>query len=338
VDSHELTARSGGNRWIPLVAVIQDDVRQIVRHWAFWIWAGLAVILPILWMMNASNLAPTAIANLMRAMSGAHEVAKTSDDGSAPRAVVNYGDDQQLVRKPTPQEYGDGQDYATQRRLRDARIANQGDDGYGYSGRSALAATPSVPGSASQLGGKLLGMHVLVWIVLAIALGASAISAEFASVGESVLCWGVARWQYFLGKAAARSLAAMTLVVVLSLPMLLVFNAKSSGDLAFWPAIMTTLLCAAVVGCVTAIGVAAGAWFRTSMRAIGVSVIAVLIVGIGCVFLAPPAYSPTEFVHTLPYALRGVEVAAPSSLLSFVAYSASAIGVVSLGKFIWADL
>ena len=88
----------------------------------------------------------------------------------------------------------------------------------------------------------------------------------------------------------------------------------------------------------TAIGVAAGAWFRTSMRAIGVSVIAVLIVGIGCVFLAPPAYSPTEFVHTLPYALRGVEVAAPSSLLSFVAYSASAIGVVSLGKFIWADL
>ena len=337
MDSHELTARSGGNRWIPLVAVIQDDVRQIVRHWAFWIWAGLAIILPILWMMNASNLAPTAIANLMRAMSGAHVAAKTTDD-DVPRTAINYGENQYDTRKPTPQEYGDGQDYATQRRLRDARTGSQGDDGYGYTPRSALAATPSVPGSASQLGGKLLGMHILVWIVLAIALGASAISAEFASVGESVLCWGVARWQYFLGKTAARSLAAMTLVVVLSLPMLLVFNAKASGDLAFWPSIMTTLACAGVVGCVTAIGVAAGAWFRTSMRAIGVSVIAVLIVGIGCVFLAPPAYSPTEFVHGLPYGLRGVEIAAPSSLLSFAAYSASAIGFVSLGKFVWADL
>jgi hypothetical protein len=335
VDLHELTGRSGGNRWIPLVAVVQDDFRQIIRHWAFLIWAGLALVLPILWLMNASSLAPGAIASLMRHVSGTHEVAKPMSNDETGRVG---GSEPHLVAKQDGNFVPYEQDYAAQQRARQLAERQYDDDAQTYRPIRDAQAASSVPGTASQLGGKLLGMHLLVWIGLAMALGASAISSEFASIGESVMCWGVSRWQYFLGKIAARSTAAMTLVVLLTLPMLLVFNAKATGDLSFWPSIVTTLVCAAVVGCVVAAGVSVGTWFRSSMRAVAVAVVGMLVVGAGCAFLAPPAYSPTAFVASIPFGLRGVELAATSSLLSLTAWTAGGLAVVSLGKFVWADL
>jgi hypothetical protein len=338
VDSHELIGRSGGNRWIPLAAIVQDDFRQIIRHWAYLIWAGLAIVLPLLWLMNASNLTPGAIAGLLRHV-GNHEVAKqAAPAGTAP---TDDESDSHVVRKPQPQDGNYvpwAQDAAARRRSQElASRPYQEDDQAAYaSGRSTTGSAGSA--SASQLGAKLLGMHLLVWIGLAVSLGASTISSEFASIGESVMCWGVARWQYFLGKLAARAFASMVLVVVVTLPMLLVFNAKANADLAFWPSIQTTLFAACVVGCVAAMGVSIGVWFRSSMRAVGVSIISLFVVGAICTFLAPVAYSPMAMVENLPSALRGVEGAATNSVLSFSSWGAGGLAVVSLGKFMWTDL
>jgi hypothetical protein len=346
VDSHELIGRSGGNRWIPLVAVVQDDFRQIIRHWAFLIWAGLAVVLPILWMMNASQLTAATIAGLLKHV-GTHEVAKPRNDGARngdvslewnnpPRNVSG----EHVVQKPQENYIPYAQDARARQRSYEIadRPYQEPSDGNSSTGRYTGIYDKPQPGLASQLGGKLLSMHLLVWIALAVILGASAISSEFASIGESVLCWGVARWQYFLGKLAARCAAAMTLVVVLTLPMLFVFNARAGADLAWWPAVCTTLNCAAVVGCVVALAVSLGVWCRTSMRAVGVSLISLMFVGLICTFLAPPAYSPLDLAQSFQASLRGVELAYPNYVLNFFAYTAGAVSVLSFGKFMWADL
>jgi hypothetical protein len=341
VDSHELIGRSGGNRWIPLVAVVQDDFRQIIRHWAYWIWAGLAILLPILWLLNVSSITAGSVVGMLRQMGATHEVAKpngTDADSSSRLAADDDAVQSHLVRKPQGERYTPmSEDYEAKRRAAEAAQRPYQEDDRRYSSPTQPS-TPTALGSASQLGGKLLGMHILIWIALAMALGASAISSEAVSVGESVMCWGVSRWQYFIGKIAARSFAAMTLIVVLSLPTLLVFNSKAGGDLAFWASIKTTLEVAGIVGCVVAAGVAAGAWFRTSMRAVAVSVVALFFFGVICTFLAPVSYSPMAYVSNLPYALRGTETALESSALSLAAWTAGGLGIVSMGKFMWADL
>ena len=340
MDSHELIGRSGGNRWIPLGAVIQDDFRQILRHWAFLLWAGLALVLPILWMMNASGVTAGSLANMVRGW-GTHETAKPTNDGNA--YAADSESQRHLTRKPNPEQevyIPFANDPDARRRAQEIgdRQFQPDDQRYPGSGRSDRTAAPTVAGSASQLGGKLLGMHLLVWIGFALTLGACAISTEFASIGESVMCWGVARWQYFLGKLVARGTAAFLLVMVFTLPMLFAFNSKAVGDLAFWPSIKTTFWCACVVSCVVATGVAAGVWFRTSMRAVAVSLMALVLFGGGCYFFAPTAYSPFEFVGTIPAALQGIEFKTPNETPTFVAYFAGGLCVVSLGKFMWADL
>lgn len=339
MDSHELIGRSGGNRWIPLVAVVQDDFRQIIRHWAYWIWAGLAIVLPILWLLNVSSLTAGSVVGMLRNISATHEVAKpTGNDADSTSRLASDDDAGRLhiVRKPQERYVPMTEDYEARQRAAEAARRPYQEDDRRYS--TNTQPTPTAVGSASQLGGKLLGMHILIWIAFAVALGASAISSEAVSIGESVMCWGVARWQYFIGKIAARSFAAMTLIVVLALPTLLVFNSKAGADLAFWPSIKTTLEVAAIVGCVVAAGVAAGAWFRTSMRAVAVSVMVLFFFGAICTFLTPVAYSPMAYVSNLPYALRGVETTTESSALSLAAWTAGGFGLVSLGKFMWADL
>lgn len=343
MDSHELIGRSGGNRWIPLVAVVQDDFRQIIRHWAYWIWAGLAIVLPILWMMNVSSLTAGSVVGMLRNMGATHEVAKPRvGEGLS----ANPADDEttsHVARKPREQEQEQeyvpvDRDYAAKQKAIDASKRPYQEDDRRFSSQSNTTTSPIISGSASQLGGKLLGMHLLVWIALAMTLGASAISSEVVSIGESVMCWGVARWQYYIGKMASRSFAAMILVVCLTLPMLLIFNAKAGADLAFWPSIKATIECAAIVGCVVAAGVASGAWFRTSMRAVPVSLLALFFFGIVCTYLAPVAYSPLAYVANIPYALRGVETAGEFSALSLAAWTAGSFATFSMGKFMWADL
>jgi hypothetical protein len=333
VDSHELIGRSGGNRWIPLAAVIQDDFRQIIRHWAFLLWAGLALVLPILWISNVSGLTAGSLANVVRQW-GTHEVAKPKEP-----PTIDYdnqdGSGRHLANKPQSPHLPWGENAEGQALAQ--KIARDGAQNPEYR-EEFEAAVPTVPGSASHLGGKLLGMHLLVWIGFAMALGATAISVEFASIGESVMCWGVARWQYFVGKLAARTTAAFLLVMLLTLPMLYLFNAKTRGDVAFWPSIQTTFTCACLVACVVAAGVAVGTWFRTSMRAVGFSLMALVLFGGACAFIAPIAYSPTAFVETIPGLLRGAEPSTPSSALTMMAYTAGGLSVVSLGKFMLADL
>lgn len=332
MDSHELIGRSGGNRWIPLAAVIQDDFRQIIRHWAFLLWAGLALVLPILWISNVSGLTAGSLANVVRQW-GTHEVAKPKEP-----ATIDYengASTRHVAEKPQQHvpwdENAEGQ--ARARQIERDHQTSEPEYRERFSG-----AAPAVPGSASHLGGKLLGMHLLVWIGFAMALGATAISVEFASIGESVMCWGVARWQYFVGKLAARTTAAFLLVMLLTLPMLYLFNAKTRGDVAFWPSIQTTFTCACLVACVVAAGVSVGTWFRTSMRAVGFSLMALVLFGGACAFVAPVAYSPTAFVEMLPGLLRGAEPSTPSSALTMMAYTAGGLSVVSLGKFMLADL
>jgi hypothetical protein len=201
-----------------------------------------------------------------------------------------------------------------------------------------VAFKPSGSASAAQLGGKLLGLHLLLWSGLAMALGAAAISSEVRSVGDSVLCWGLARWQYVLGKMISRAVVAGGLVVGLTLPTLWVFTSRTHVDLVWVSAIKTTFLVALVLMAMTIIGVAIGSWFRSSIRAVGLACVAWFGAGLLAMFLGGPAYSPTSFASQFPSLLAGVDPLVSSSLPTATALVALIIGSVSTFHFWGVDL
>ncbi|HVJ82969.1 MAG TPA: hypothetical protein VNC50_18010, partial [Planctomycetia bacterium] len=209
-------------------------------------------------------------------------------------------------------------------------------------GENADRSGPRTPApgeiTASTLGGKLLGMHLLLWSALAVALGACAVAAELSIVPDAVLCWGVSRWQYFLGKCTARSLAAATLYAVVGGAMLILFAGRTLNDLAFFAAVKTLFWGALLMAALTLIGVAIGAWCRNPMTAVAVSVILVGGLGVGATLLAGDAYSPLALANHLDVALRGGVVTAGSGIYTVAFSLAAGLLAVSAVRFAYVDL
>jgi hypothetical protein len=267
VDSPAPTAPFGAKTLIPLAAVIREDFRQTLRHWAFLAWAALALAMPI-YTYYFELPSPAAAA------------------AQAPR------DDDLRRFERDPRE---------------------------------LTLPTRIGVSAAEIGAAAISRHLFMFGCLALAFGACAISAEIAVAGDSVLCWGVARWQYFLGKCLARAIAAMMLFLFTTAPMLWLFGQRADADIEFG-------------GALVVIGVALGAWFRSVAPAVTVGVLgfAVLRFAAQWHWGHEAAWSPSMMYASLKPALLGQEFA--STLPRLLCIAAAGWAAISAVRFRFVDL
>lgn len=253
------------DRLLPLGAVLQEDLRQTMRHWAFVAWAAIGLLLTVVWFA----------------------VPKVEPGPETPAAGI-------VESSPAP--------------------------------------------SASQLAGKLLRVHLLLWSTFVIALGASSISGEVDSAAESILCRGISRWEYYLGKCFSRMFAVVGLFLVLSVPAIGISCLRLHNDLTFPGVFRGVSTVAMVLAGIAAISVAGSSWFRNPLA--GVAVLWMLLYGLGIVtaVLDIDDYSPLAMVEQLPDMLRGLTQQAPHHrLVTGVGVTAVVATIVSMGAYSFRD-
>lgn len=200
------------------------------------------------------------------------------------------------------------------------------------------APAPAVVPTASQLAAKLLRVHLLLWASFVIALGATAISGDADSAPESILCRGVGRWQYFLGKSAARITAVVALLVVLTLPAIVVGALRMPNDLTAGGVMRGIWTVALTLGALTALSVAGSSWFKNPL--VGTALVWMTLYGAGIVaaVLEVTPVSPLVLVETLPDLLRGSEPMLHAQLPVFLTSAALAATLVSMTAYSFRDV
>jgi hypothetical protein len=206
--------------------------------------------------------------------------------------------------------------------------------------RKPFRYTPPPVGSNSvtQLGGKLLALQLLFLVALTAVVGAAAVSNDAPIIGDAILCWGVARWQYIVGKLTARVAVTVGLLFVVALPAFWLFATRAKTDTQFYAALGAVAACGMVLGSAAVVGVCAGVWFRTPIRASIAALAVVMGVGVLATVIGAPEFSPTVMAGYFPHALAGDPDGVHSRLpLASVGFGAL-VAAASTVKFLWADL
>jgi ABC-type transport system involved in multi-copper enzyme maturation permease subunit len=162
--------------------------------------------------------------------------------------------------------------------------------------------------AASKYLGDLLEWSVLGSVALIVVLTGGSISSERATLADSILCRGISRYQYFLGKWHARLLTVLTtyfaivgLALVACLILLPEDRLTLDGSLVGM-AVVAGLL-AAVITC----GVTVSAMVNNTL--VGVTVLWMVLYGGGfALSLMPTTHyfpSPQVALQRLPHILKG---------------------------------
>ncbi|MBX9656187.1 ABC transporter permease [bacterium] len=262
------------NRFLPLWAVIVDDLKQGVRHWAFIWWLALSSLLAVVWFIETPTTpAPTPIASTSGSFTAHHHSS------------------------------------------------------------FAEAASLGAP-RASLMAAKAIRLHLFLWATLVIALAGSSIAGESETVGESILCRGISRWQYYLGKVFSRVTLTVVSFIILTLSAVLLSLAKCHNDLSFWGLFEALFKGSLFLGAVAAISVAGSSWFRNSLLAVAVAWMVVYGFGIVVSLLQIDRYSPVRFIEWIISQPKGSSpLLTATGLLTILGYGALVANIISLIGF-----
>jgi hypothetical protein len=170
--------------------------------------------------------------------------------------------------------------------------------------RAAIHREAGVPQYASLHVGDFLQYTVIFGAALAVVLSAGAIAGERGSMADSVLCRGVGRWHYFLGKWSARLIAILGgyLAVGLLFMVACVFILKS--DLDFYGCVTGLVLVGAVLTLIVSASIALSAIMNNTMLCL--AVVLLLLYGfMALVWLVPMGtFTLNKFLSTLPVIIR----------------------------------
>jgi len=160
--------------------------------------------------------------------------------------------------------------------------------------------------SASDLMSDLLRWTVLGSVTLIIVLTAGSISAERGTMADSVLCRGISRHQYFLGKWHARLAAVLCTFFVLAVLVLLgSYFLLPDEELSLVGSLVALLTVAALLTMVITCGVTISAIFNSTL--LSVALLWLVLYGTGFVLSLLPVHvpSPDRALQNLPNILRG---------------------------------
>ena len=190
---------------------------------------------------------------------------------------------------------------------------------------------------ASELMSDLLRWTVLGSVTLIIILTAGSISAERGTMADSVLCRGISRHQYFLGKWHAR--LALVLGTFFGLAILLLVSSYfllHDEQLSLMGSVVALLTVAALLTMVITCGVTISAISNSTL--LSVTILWLVLYGSGFVLSLLPAHvpSPDRALKDLPNILRGHYDWATVGRLwwgaGLISLSVAAVGMFHFGR------
>lgn len=187
---------------------------------------------------------------------------------------------------------------------------------------------------ASTIAGKTLRLHLLVWTTLVIALAASSIAGDSDCLASSILCRGLGRWQYFLGKVLARVTLAVVGFVLLTIPVMVISLIKCHNDLTMSGTIAALMKGSMLLALVAAVSVAASSWFRSPLLAVAVAWMGVYGSAIVISLMQVESLSPLGFIETvIALPRRPDAILSATSLLYYFGMTAVVLNILSLIGF-----
>jgi ABC-type transport system involved in multi-copper enzyme maturation permease subunit len=161
---------------------------------------------------------------------------------------------------------------------------------------------------ASNMISDLLRWTVFGSVTLIIVLTAGSISGERTNMADSVLCRGISRYQYFLGKWHARLATVLGTFLLMGLLALAGSFFLLEQDLRLMGGMVALLTVSALLAVVTTCGVAISA--MTSSTMLGIAVLWMVLYGTGFLLALVPNLpreipSPDRALNHLPNILRG---------------------------------
>jgi hypothetical protein len=184
--------------------------------------------------------------------------------------------------------------------------------------------------TASMFGGALLRWHFLWWTTMVIMVAATAIPAEADFAADAILCRGIARWQYYLGKCAARIVVVVGVYVVLTVGPLGISVFQHVNDLTLTGLLRAVWLGVAFFASIAAIAVAGSIWFRNPTLAGAVVWMFAYGVGIVTTLLEIEALSPVLLVERFGDVLRAAPGNSATPLIVVTAAGATAASVLGV--------
>lgn len=341
------------SRTLPLTAVFVDDLRQCLRHWAFISWAVLATALTVLWFVGAGGrVGGDGVSSVIdKAMDPRHTV----ENGDAVSAYDRNSGEYRNNYQPQSESqnnngYTQNPQYNGNQPVWQQPQVNQLPDANGNYARPTQTANRNPQNwqsykvnlralTAAEFGGWIIRWNLLAFATFAIALGATAISSEQELLADAILCRGVARWQYFVGKCASRSMMAALLFILLATPTLGLACLRMHNDLSWKGSVEAVVAVAGVFAAITALSVAGGAWFKHAIVAVAVMWMSVYGTGILIAILDIGDLSPFSFCDRCTYLLRGyIENLPPHKLPNWTTIAACGMGCLSFGFFNFRDI
>lgn len=170
---------------------------------------------------------------------------------------------------------------------------------------------------AKQEGGWVVHAHnmiseVLRWILwgsatLIIVLAAGAICAERGNLADAVLCRGISRYQYFMGKWHARLMAILVVYFLMAGTTVVAASFLLHGEHLQWAGCLVALACvAAILTLVISCGVSVSALSNNTV--VSIAIVWIMVYGSGFLLsFVPEQYpAPDRVLKSLPNILRGM--------------------------------
>jgi hypothetical protein len=187
---------------------------------------------------------------------------------------------------------------------------------------------------ASTLAAKVLRIHLVVWMTLIVVFAGSTMASEADSVASSVLCRGVSRWQYYLGKVVGRVGLTVGAFLLLTVPIFLVALIKCHNDLSFEGTVRALTRSSLLIAGVAAISVAGSSWFRHPLLSVAVAWMIIYGAAIVVSLLRIEPLSPIRFIESVITLPRHPETAlSAAKLLSTLGLAALVANIVSFVGF-----
>jgi hypothetical protein len=189
---------------------------------------------------------------------------------------------------------------------------------------------------ASHLISDLLRWTIFGSVTLIIVLTSGCISGERGTMADSVLCRGISRNQFFLGKLHSRLFSILSTFLVLAAVSLAGSVFLLHEDLTLIGSLVALAVVAAFLATVITFGVTISA--LTNSTLIGVTLLWIILYGGGIILsLLPPSVpSPDRALASLPAVLRGhYDLQTVGRLIGFcggICFVVSVFGLVSFGR------
>jgi ABC-2 type transport system permease protein len=171
--------------------------------------------------------------------------------------------------------------------------------------RAGAARESGIVQPASALISDLLRWTVFGSVTLIIVLTAGSISSEQGTMADSVLCRGISRYQYFLGKWHARLATVLGTFLLMGVGALIGSWCLLYEDLSPAGSLVALAAVCAVLAFVITCGVTVSAMTSSTLLSIAVLWIGLYGTGFALSLLPPHIPSPDRALSTLPHVLHG---------------------------------